>query len=141
MIRDTRTNIDKYSLPESHVQRANTGEGSRVPDEEPIALASRILKYPLPEWLSMNDVYIAVAKQLPLPDGVNASSDLSRTERMTSFDAAHDLDALSRAHQEARDSNPKELTTDFWPEGENVEDFIDAALEGRYEKEEDDPDS
>jgi hypothetical protein len=31
---------------------------------------------------------------------------------------------------------------DFWPEGENVEDFIAAATEGRYEEEEeDDPDS
>ncbi len=34
-----------------------------------------------------------------------------------------------------------ELATDFWPEGESVEDFIAAATEGRYEEEEDEPDS
>jgi hypothetical protein len=31
--------------------------------------------------------------------------------------------------------------TNLWPEGENVEDFIAAATEGRYEEEEDEPDS
>jgi|SRR5215211_2494195 len=30
---------------------------------------------------------------------------------------------------------------DFWPDGENVEDFIAAATEGRNEEEEDEPDS
>jgi hypothetical protein len=29
----------------------------------------------------------------------------------------------------------------FWPEAEDVDDFIAAATEGRYEEEEDEPDS
>ncbi len=39
---------------------------------------------------------------------------------------------------QARD---QQLGAVFWPEGEDVEDFIAAATEGRYEEEEDEPDS
>jgi hypothetical protein len=51
-----------------------------------------------------------------------------------------DLDALAEAQGVSPIGDIDELISDFWPEGESVEDFIAAAMEGRYEGE-DEPDS
>jgi hypothetical protein len=56
-----------------------------------------------------------------------------------SFDVLPDLDTLAEAQGVSPTTDVRNLATDDWPEDESVEDFIAAAMEGRYE--EDEPDS
>ena len=53
-----------------------------------------------------------------------------------SFDALPDLDTLAAVQGVQPIENIDDLVVDFWPEDESVEDFIDAAMEGRHEEEE-----
>ena len=66
--------------------------------------------------------------------------DAGTLEELYSFDAFPSPEALAEAQGVARGDDAGQPATDFWPEGESVEDFIEAAMEGRYE-EEDEPDS
>jgi hypothetical protein len=140
MIREPATNADSYLIPESHIQRVSTREGDTHADSESVRdAASRILKYPLPEWRSMDIAYGEIARRLyqiapaslPIPSGEGQDD-------LYSFDALPDLDALSAAQGVQPIENIDDLVTDLWPGDESVEDFIAAATEGRYE-EEDEP--
>jgi hypothetical protein len=130
VIRETATNVDSYALPEGHIQRANTGESSTHYDGESVRdAASKILKHPLPEWYSMNQIY----KEFSMASNIDEKD-------LYSFDVLPDLDALAAAQGVRPVENIDDLVADFWPEDENVEDFIAAATEGRHE-EEDEPES
>jgi hypothetical protein len=73
------------------------------------------------------------AAALPKP-----RSNSGALDDLYSFDVLPDLDALAQA-QGVSPTDVENLATDDWPEDESVEDFIAAAMEGRYE--EDEPDS
>ncbi len=60
-------------------------------------------------------------------------------EELYAFDVLPDLDALAEAQGVSPTTDVRDLATDDWPEDESVEDFIAAAMKGRYE--EDEPDS
>jgi hypothetical protein len=64
-------------------------------------------------------------------------SDIGALEELYAFDASPDLDALAVAQGAQPIENIDDLVANFWPEGESVEDFIAAAMEGRHEEEED----
>ncbi len=53
-----------------------------------------------------------------------------------SFETVPDLDALAVAQGVQPINDIDDLATDFWPEDEDVEDFIAAATEGRHEEDE-----
>ena len=100
------TNARSYKLTDVRIRRVTTEQISSPSNGESVKdAASKILRYPLPEWYSMDAAYGETARRLNQPAEAN------------------------------------ELATDLWPEGESVEDFIAAATEGRYEEEEDEPDS
>jgi hypothetical protein len=67
-------------------------------------------------------------------------SDAGALEELYAFDALPDLDVLAEAQGVSPTTDVKSLATDYWPDGESVEDFIAAAMEGRH-GEEDEPDS
>jgi hypothetical protein len=62
-------------------------------------------------------------------------SDTGALEELYAFDASPDLDALAVAQGVQPIENIDDLVANFWPEGESVEDFIAAAMEGRHEEE------
>jgi hypothetical protein len=66
-------------------------------------------------------------------------SDSDALRDLYSFDALPDLDALAAAQGVQPMENIDDLVADLWSEDESVENFIAAAMEGRYE--EDEPDS
>jgi hypothetical protein len=55
-------------------------------------------------------------------------------EELYAFDAIPDLDALAEAQGVSPTTDARNLAADDWPEDESVEDFIAAAMEGRYEE-------
>ncbi|CAN5780434.1 hypothetical protein BH18ACT11_BH18ACT11_15280 [soil metagenome] len=64
------------------------------------------------------------------------SSDVDTQGDSYSFEALPSLDALAEAQGVLPTTDPRDLATDDWPADESVEDFIAAAMEGRYEEDE-----
>jgi len=74
-----------------------------------------------------------------LPEGgvlLRSRYDSGALRDLYSFDALPDLDTLAAVQGVQPIENIDDLVVDFWPEDESVEDFIDAAMEGRHEEEE-----
>jgi hypothetical protein len=61
-------------------------------------------------------------------------SDVDTLSDLYAFDALPDLDALAEAQGVSPTTDTRDLATNDWPEDESVEDFIAAAMEGRYEE-------
>lgn len=89
-----------------------------------LAGSPRQVAGPTTFWSSLGDIQL-----VPQPWTPSVRNNLS------TFDIPPDLDALAEAQGVRPIENIDDLVGDFWPEDENVEDFIAAATEGRHEEE------
>jgi hypothetical protein len=133
------TNAQSYERPEGHITGANKEQQKDHSNGE--SLSDWMRREGIPEVFSMDAAYREFARGFSQPAGVSLPIFPETGEGdLYSFDALPDLDSLAKVQGVAGGKPADELATDFWPEGESVEDFIDAATEGRDE-EEDEPDS
>lgn len=132
------TNAQSYELPEGRITRANTEQDNVRSNGE--SLKDWMLRHDIPEVYDMDAAYREVARRLhQFAQATSPITTETEEEDLYSFDALPSPDALAEAQGVARGNDARQPATDFWPEGESVEDFIAAAMEGRYE-EEDEPD-
>jgi hypothetical protein len=132
------TNAQSYELPEGRITRSNTEQAGVRSNGE--SLKDWILRHEIPEMYDMHVAYREIARRLYRLPQTDLPIPTEREEDLYAFDALPSPEALAEAQGVARGSDASQPATDFWPEGESVEDFIAAAMEGRYE-EEDEPDS
>jgi len=133
------TTAESYKRSEGRITKANIEQGN-VPSNGG-SLKDWMRRHEIPELRDMQVTYREIARRFY--PRVRADSPMpaeAGQEDLYSFDALPSPEALAEAQGVALGNDASQPATDFWPEGENVEDFIAAAMEGRYE-EEDEPDS
>ncbi len=139
MVPEITTNAHSYEIPEGHITRANIEQENVRSNGE--SLKDWMLRHEIPEMYDMHAAYQEIARRLYQLAQADLPIPAEREEEdLYSFDALPSPEALAEAQGVARGNDASQPATDFWPEGESVEDFIAAAMEGRYE-EEDEPDS